>query len=331
MGRSKQFSKFYSKLKEQFQKYDLELTMEHSREKMIALDIETYISMNQLHTRESRKETASNLYLRSGSAHPNFTFKGIVKSQMQRLRRLCSKDSDYKTSIDLLKVRCYSSGYDKTMVDNILGEAQLLTRDFSSKPRVEETINKIRWVTLAGSTFEKEQAEFVGNINKALRQQFVAFEIVKTTGPTIGSLLFNNFDKSSLRSDDCNGDCFICKNNARGDPEWVVSSVGKKKYHINPNVNCKDSGIYGITCKCVDQYAGKTTVTNCVRFKEHWTKETSVRKHLRSCPCNPTVDSVKVQFLENVWDRGKYSLSEREFLWNKRLKGNINVQKTISK
>ena len=110
-----------------------------------------------------------------------------------------------------------------------------------------------------------------------------------------------------------------------------MSTVGKKKYHINPNVNCKHSGIYGITCKCVDQYAGKTTVTNCVRFKEHWSKETSVRKHLRSCPCKPTIDSVKVQFLENVWDRGKYSLSEREFLWNKRLKGNINVQKTISK
>ena len=89
----------------------------------------------------------------------------------------------------------------------------------------------------------------MGNINKALKQQFIAFEIVvKTTGPTIGSHLFNNFDKSSLRSDDCNENCFICKNNARGDPEWVVSSDGKKKYHINPDINCKNSGIYGITC-----------------------------------------------------------------------------------
>ena len=123
----------------------------------------------------------------------------------------------------------------------------------------------------------------------------------------------------------------MCKNDARGDSEWVVSSVSKKKYHINPNINCKNSGIYGITCKCVDQYSGKTTVTNTVRFQEHWCKETSVRKHLRSCPFKPTVQDVKVQFLENVWDRGKYSLSEREFLWNKRLKGNINIQKTIAK
>ena len=195
---------------------------------------------------------------------------------------------------------------------------------------MEETVNKIRWIILAGSTFEKEQMEFVKNINRILKQHFVAFEIVKTTGPTLGSQLFNNFDKSELESS-CNARCFVCTNNARGDPEWVISSVTKKKYRINPNLNCRNSGIYGITCKCIDQYSGKTTITNCGRFKEHWSKDTSVRAHLRSCPCKPTVNDVKVQFLENVWDRGKYSLSEREFLWNKRLKGNINIQKTISR
>ena len=77
----------------------------------------------------------------------------------------------------------------------------------------------------------------------------------------------------------------------------------------------------------MDQYSGKTTITNCGIFKEHWSKETSVYAHRRSCPFNPTVNEVKVQFFENVWDRGKESLSEREFLWNKRLKGNINIQK----
>lgn len=203
---------------------------------------------------------------------------------MQRLRRLCSKDDDYMIAIGQPKIRCYNSGYDTTMVDNVLQETQLLTCDFRSKPRVEELVNKIRWVMLAGSSFEKEQMEFVGNMNRALKQHHIAFEIVKTTGPTIGSQLFNNFDKSSLKTVDCEENCFVCKNDARGDSEWVVSSLSKKKYHINPNIYCKNSGIYGITCKCVDQYSGKTTVTNGVRFKEHWCTETSVRKHLRSCP-----------------------------------------------
>ncbi len=96
LGREKLFNKFYCKLKAQFQKFELELVMEKSRDKIVMLDLEIFIEGNQLHTRENRKETASNMYLRNGSAHPDYTFKGIVKSQMYRLRRLCSKDADFK-------------------------------------------------------------------------------------------------------------------------------------------------------------------------------------------------------------------------------------------
>ena len=113
--------------------------------------------------------------------------------------------------------------------------------------------------------------------------------------------------------------------------DCVVSSVTKKKYYIKPNINCEHSGIYAITCKCREQYSGKTTVTNGGRYEEHWTKNTTVKEHFMTCKCKPTMKDVKVQFLENVWDRGKYSLSEREYLWNKRLKGTINIQKIISK
>ncbi len=164
-----------------------------------------------------------------------------------------------------------------------------------------------------------------------MKDHHIAYELIKTTGPTIGSLLFNNYDKPTFNEERCNTRCMVCDNDARGDRNYVVSSVSKKKYHINPNINCKNSGIYAITCKCVDQYSGKTTVTNGQRFKEHWRKSTSVKQHLLTCKTNPTQGDVKVQFLENVWDKGKYSLSEREFLWTKRLKGTINVQKVISK
>ena len=302
-----------------------------SREKIVILDIGVYIDANQLHTQENRKETASNLYLRRGSAHPDYTFKGIVKSQLKRLRRLCSKNDDFLTSIELLRTRCYNSGYERKMVDDILKDAHLIKRDFRPSPPSVETITRIRWVILAGSKFEKEQMNFIRNMNSVLREQYVAFEVIKITGPTLGSLLFNNYDKSSITESGCNGRCLVCKNNARGDPTCVISSVTKKKYFINPNTNCQHSGIYGITCKCAGQYAGKTTITNGGRFREHWFKATSVRAHLRSCVSKPTVNEVKVQFLEIMWDRGKYSLSEREYLWNKGLKGNINIRKTASR
>ena len=123
--------------------------------------------------------------------------------------------------------------------------------------------------------------------------------------------------------------CNICENNARGDDKVVVSTSTKRSYHINPKLNCSNSGIYCITCKCVEQYSGKTTVTNTIRYTKHWSTNTAVKEHLDTCPSNPTINDVKVQFLENVWDRGKYSLSEREYLWNYRIKGTINIQKTI--
>ena len=50
---------------------------------------------------------------------------------------------------------------------------------------------------------------------------------------------------------------------------------------------------------------------------------------MRPTVLEENVLDIQVQFLENVWDRGKYSLSEREYLWNKRMKGSINVQKTL--
>ena len=89
---------------------------------------EIYIDNNQFHTKEHRKETASNSYVKFGSAHPKHCFKGIVKSQLTRLRRLCSKDSDFINAVEGLRVRCLSSGYDAEMVNEILSTANRLTR-----------------------------------------------------------------------------------------------------------------------------------------------------------------------------------------------------------
>ena len=44
--------------------------------------------------------------------------------------------------------------------------------------------------------------------------------------------------------------------------------------------------------------------------------------------CNVTRD-FSITYVESYLSRGKYSLSEREMLWNERIKGRINVQKTL--
>ena len=89
--------------------------------------------------KENRKETASNL-----SAHPEYTFRGIVKSQMLRLRRLCSRDKDFKSAIEGLLSRYHNSGYDQTMVNDIIKEAASLKR--GNEPLLSLPLKKSRWI-----------------------------------------------------------------------------------------------------------------------------------------------------------------------------------------
>ena len=330
------FSKkgFYKKLRNQFKKFDLDLTLEVSRKEIVMLDLVIFISNTQLHTRENRKETAANSYLRYGSAHPNYTFKGIIKSQMLRLRRLGSQNEDFFMAVDKLRERCINSGYDKDIIDEILKDAGNLQRVLSSRSveTTDEEKEKIRWVTMAHSKSEVEIEAFVKSMNTALQSKNVQFELIKTTAPTLGKQLFNNNNKPNNILDytsTCTSKCQVCSHSVRGNESKAVSKTTSASYQIDERATCCNSGIYLITCKCSEQYVGKTTVTFGKRFKEHCSKQTSVTEHLKRCPEKPKPEEVEIQFVENVWDRGKYSLSEREYLWNRRLKGNINIQKTL--
>ena len=215
-------------------------------------------------------------------------------------------------------------------MDKILREAENIPRSLRKKPRTEEgEFCKIRWVILAHSNAEEEIEQFVKSTNASLHSQNVCFELIKTTAPTLGKLLFNNNGSAMNSSSTCKQSCHICSHNARGDLKKAESTRTKELYNIDERTTCDDSGIYLITCDCNEQYIGKTTVTFKQRFKEHGTKKTAVKEHLERCTKTPSTQDMKIQLVENVWNRGKYSLSEREYLWNRRLNGNINIQKTL--
>ena len=104
-----------------------------------------------------------------GSAHPNYTFKGIVKSQMYRLRKLCSRDNDFTIAIAELKKRCLNSGYDPNMIEEILRAAKDLKREISTnQPSEPNDSHKIRWVTLSHSCFDSDIEKFTQIMNQVL-------------------------------------------------------------------------------------------------------------------------------------------------------------------
>ena len=339
-----EFLQWYTLLQFIFKNYALELTCDTDRyiindknehfekeEKGITfLDIDIFKSDGTIHTKEHRKETSVNSYLHFQSAHPRHTFAGIIKSQLYRVRKLCSREIDYKEAVLNLKTRCVNSGYNVSLINSILGEAKNIQRNLeytNIKPLLDEKEN-LRLVILSGTKYQNEFKKFAQQMNSLVKD--INIQIVMSTGPTLGRLLFNNNDKVIGSDKLCGQNCLICRNGLQDKSGEVVSSVTGIKYNVERNLSCNNGGIYVVKGSCNSQYSGKT-IHFGTRGKEHLetSKSTAIYHHKQKCnQCN-TVKDFDITFVENYLNKGKYSLSEREFFWNNRIKGVINKQKTL--
>ena len=343
-----EFALWFSKLQNIFREFDLELTcdtethyfkdnefVEKDIKLVTFLDIDIYQSGGSIHTKEHRKNTSAESYLFIKSAHAKHTFAGIVKSQLYRIRRLCSEQSDFEMAVDGLHTRCIKSGYDSKMVNDILEHGKALQRVLQYQPDPATDVDKVmketvRLVILSGTPYEKLFLDFAKRINSVSLSK-ICVTIVRSTGPTLGQLLFNNSNTSGLVEPCCLKNCVVCKNCLLDKTGVVFSSTTKRDYKLGGReLTCNDGGIYVVTADCNSQYTGKT-VDFGQRMKEHLqtSKQSSIYLHKENCDICFTLHDFKVTFVESYQDRGKYTLSEREFLWNWRIRGSINFQKTL--
>ena len=139
--------------------------------------------------------------------------------------------------------------------------------------------------------------------------------------------------------------CIVCSNDLEDKSGILSSSVTQNQFKLGKKLNCNNGGIYVVSAACSAQYTACSAqytsfmrAPNCTktvqfgaRMKEHLktSKQTSIYKHKQSCPVCYTAHDFKVTYVESYHDRGKYTLSEREFLWNWRVRGSINLQKTL--
>ncbi len=326
-----------------FRKYDLDLTCDTDSHKisdnvvtekefksLTFLDLEIFKCDGTIHTKEHRKSTSVNKYLCVTSAHPRHTFPGIVKSQMYRIRRLCSRDSDFKDAVKNLEIRCINSGYQKKMINDILSSANSLSRNLISAPTPHVHNSVIRLVALAGSSYVKKFTEFASRMNRILFNSDIRIEIVKCTSASISRLLFNNGNAISNPVVAYSDGCTACTNGIINDTGYLKSNVTDKSFKVDINLNCKNGGIYVVDAACAAQYTGKS-IHFGVRSTEHFVQGcTSVFQHIQACNTCNGVNDFKLTFVEDYLKRGKYSLSEREFLWNSRIRGSINTHKTLA-
>ena len=346
-GDIEDFVSFYRLLQSHFKKYDLEITcdtdthfvtddgiFEKNSKFITFLDIELYKLDGTIHSREHRKETSSSKYLSIKSAHPRHTFPGIIKSQLVRIRRICSSENDFKQSLELLEQRCLKSGYSPELVSNILCTApnliRTLTNVYAEQSVVSEKMLNIRLVVLAGTVYEKEFSDFATRMNSQLKSSGLKIILVKSTSPSLGRILFNNNDNHRELKHCTRKTCSLCKHSLQSSLDHVNSTTTGFTYPVDQNLSCTDGGIYVVKGQCGSQYTGQT-VDFSKRFYGHFStqKTSAVYQHKNQCHQCYIMNDFEVTLVESYHDRGKFSLSEREYLWNTRIKGTINIQKTL--
>ena len=200
------------------------------------LDMDIFKENGTIHTKEHRKETSVNSYVPINSAHPRHTFAGIVESQLFRLRKLCSKNSDFMEAVENLKNRCFKSGYSTSMVQEILAQAGTLERTLTLRSRSPPDNQKtsIRLVVLTGTPYERKFIDFAKRMNQTLASEKLKIEVVRCTSPTIGQLLFNNNNTSSFQ--ECSTEnCVVCVIDLQNKSGVVKSSVTGTEYKISKN------------------------------------------------------------------------------------------------
>jgi len=269
---------------------DIKLTMTSSMESNNFLDVLIYKSQTQegdysLQTKVFFKETDTHQLLRRDSFHPTHTFRGILKAQFIRFRRLSTTDKDYlDTSKEFISF-LLDRGYTRTMSKKIMWDVFYNYTDTGTENR-NNSDNK-GTMSDSGNLQKKDIFPIVSEYCRKTKYLITEYknELLKNTD-------FNNFSflsafkanpnlknllvRSKLQTDykgkfsKClTRRCVTCKYAAETDTFGGVHR--SDKYPIKYDLDCRSSNvIYMIICnKCNLQYIGETGRTLGLRFRDH--------------------------------------------------------------
>ena len=140
------------------------------------------------------------------------------------------------------------------MIQEILDQSGTLERTLTVRNQTPQNNSKtsVSLVVLTGTPYEKKFIDFAERMNQILASEKLKIEVVRSTAPTIGRLLFNNNNNSSI--EECSTDnCVVCVNNLQNKSGVVKSSVTGTEYKISKNLTCNNGGIYILTGQCRSQ------------------------------------------------------------------------------
>ena len=307
---------------------NINIEMKWSKEKIEFLDTLVKIENGRIVTDLYRKPTDMQLYTRHDSCHLSHTKKNLPYGLGLRLKRICTREEDYKKHRAELKSQLHKRGYSGKKIERQLQRVDMLKReDLLQKKTNKKAGERVPLVV----TFSK-QLPNIANIlrkhhsllNKSERLQ-AAFKqpplvAYKRDTNICDTLIHMKTNKLVKRETPCS--CNFCKNIIKSE---ILSSNGNDSHKVVQEARCTDRNlVYGIKCvKCnCAIYVGETERTLKERVSEHLRDiKNSAEKPINSHFENHSEKDTQYAVLQNLGSNKSKSMRLLvEDIWIRKLK-----------
>ena len=254
----------------------LKYTWEISDTSLAFLDIKLSIEGNGLCTSVHYKPTDSHSYLLHSSSHPSHVKNSIPYSQLLRLRRLCSEDSDFFLKSEEMCHFFDKRGYPASVVQAGHHRAQQIDRQSALQTSQKENNNRIPF-TLTFHPHNHAVKSIILKNFKLLQNDpdtgrifsqppLISFKRDKNIGNFLVRSAFQTSNQAGTfkwARARCKTCPFICNVEKLSGP--------KRSINITDHFTCTSTNvIYCITCTlCKKLYIGETGRRLGDRFREH--------------------------------------------------------------
>ena len=221
-------------------------------------------------------------------AHPYYCKKGLPYGQFLRIRRICSKEEDYRHHCVEKAALLRQKGYPQLLIDEAYVKARDKGRDELLKP-ADRSISRLPPKTYMTTTYNPSFDGLRTQVKKTwdLLERSSSTRHIHTMGLQVEYRRPKNLRDLLVRSKlspiledremterpdkKCtNRKCRYCPLlNTEG---HIVATVTNRKYRTKYNVTCKYNNlVYCITCRrCKKQYVGQTKNSLKQRFQGHF-------------------------------------------------------------
>ena len=239
------------------------------------LDTMVSIDGSKLKTTLYSKPTDAHLYLRSDSCHPKSCTKGLVKGEMLRARRICSKEDDFLEAANTMKSHFMRRGFDQSAIEQTVGEVLSMSREEALTYKKKKSNNRVPCVLtyhprlrMMGKILHKHYKLLQSNdrLQKAFPEPpMVAFKRLRNLRDILVHAGSRPMEQGVRR---CIDKRCKCCNHLREETEFTING---KQHSVKNGGSCNtENVIYGLRCKlCNKWYVGESSLRLRSRLNGH--------------------------------------------------------------